>query len=128
MSKQILINIQKNIDEKNRKRRETFKVVLNKCIRQIEKASSFDKLFCLFQVPDFLIGYPLYPLEMCIEYLQKQLITCGFVVKYYFPNILYISWNKDEIRKERSVKDTNKTFVKSISSYKPSGKVVLNIT
>lgn len=127
MNKQLLTNIKKHIEEKQRKRKETFKIALNKCIKLIEKNTSIDIYYCFYQVPEFIIGYPLYPLELCIEYIQKYLISNGFVVKYYFPNILFVSWDEEELKKEKQIKDKKKKFIKSISSYKPSGKVVLNL-
>jgi hypothetical protein len=54
-------------------------------------------LFMFFEVPMFQFGCPLYNIEECIGYIQNQLIEGGFVVKYFFPNILYISWNPQEL-------------------------------
>lgn len=131
MKNQLIVDIQKNISERSNKRKETYKVILNKTIKQIKKMTSFNIYYTFFQIPEFIIGYPLYPLEDCIIYVQKKLIENGFLVKYYFPNILYISWDKEElniINNDNGMSGSNKKFINSISSYKPSGKVVLNLT
>lgn len=141
MKNQLIVDIQKNISERNNKRKETYKVILNKTIKQIKKMTSFNIYYTFFQIPEFIIGYPLYPLEDCIIYVQKKLVENGFLVKYYFPNILYICWDKEELNIKNSndfsnanncishsSNANNKKFINSISSYKPSGKVVLNLT
>ena len=85
------------IEEKNMKRRETFKIIINKCSSFIEKNVKFNHLSCFYQVPEFVIGRPLYVLEECISYIQQELENSGFLVKYFFPNVLYISWNPIEL-------------------------------
>ena len=47
----------------------------------------------LFEVPEFIIGRPVYKLNDCIEFVQKQLVNKGFKVRYFFPRVLYISWD-----------------------------------
>jgi len=76
------------------KRYESFEQVVSRCFKTINK--SIDVLrnnhHCLFEVPEFIIGYPLYDLNECIEYVVRKLNTAGFYVRYFFPRILYISW------------------------------------
>ena len=59
---------------------------------------------CFFEVPEFVIGYPLYNINECVNYIHDKLTSNGFLVKYYFPNILYISWSEDEIKYEKLMK------------------------
>ena len=136
-----LANIQKALEEKKKKRHEIFNIILKKCSTFIEKNVAFNNYSCFYQVPEFMIGYPLYSLEECVQYIQQELIGNGFYIKYFLPNILYISWNPIETsnpsRNRKTIEHTNininksektnKKFVKSISNYKPSGKFVLNL-
>jgi hypothetical protein len=109
--------------------------------------TEMQKLRCFFEFPYFIIGYPLYDLNKCIEYVKTSLTSNGFLVNYYFPNYIYISWDFNEMNKpeqKASTKLTKDTYltskkIYSISNktdYKPllsstiqkqNGKIVLNL-
>ena len=48
--------------------------------------------FTWFLVPEIIMGIPKYDHADCIGYLVAQLKENGFVVKYYHPNLILISW------------------------------------
>ena len=50
----------------------------------------------VYNVPPFVLGLPAIDLEDCIVYLVSMLRNGGFVVKYTYPNLLYISWKHYE--------------------------------
>ncbi len=50
----------------------------------------------VYTVPPFILGLPALDLEDCIVYLTIMLRNGGFVVKYTYPNLLYISWKHYE--------------------------------
>jgi hypothetical protein len=81
------------------KRNEAFDIILESCYKKIQK--SIDTIrtntHCFFQVPDFLIGYPLYGMNECVLYIVQQLITNGFQVKYFFPKVIAIGWFVEKI-------------------------------
>jgi hypothetical protein len=54
----------------------------------------------MLEVPEYVCGFPLYDLNSCIKYLIDSLKVNGFLVKYYFPKVLYISWDFEEIKNE----------------------------
>jgi len=77
------------------KRHESFERVLSMCHKTISKSINVlrNNNHCLFEVPEFVIGYPLYDLNECITWVVEQLTGGGgFYVRYFFPRILYISW------------------------------------
>lgn len=78
-----------------------FDKVLECCFHQVKKHADKNVLFCFYEVPEFMIGYPLYNLNECIAYIVAKLQKNDFLVKYYFPQILYISWNVEEIKEEK---------------------------
>jgi hypothetical protein len=51
-----------------------------------------DEQFCWFIVPEIIIGVPKYDQGSCIAYLIDKLKENGFLVHYYHPNTLLISW------------------------------------
>jgi len=52
--------------------------------------------FLTYTVPPFVLGLPSLDLEDCIVYLVHMLRQTGFVVRYTYPNLLYISWKHYE--------------------------------
>jgi hypothetical protein len=46
----------------------------------------------LYTVPPFILGLPAIDLQDCIIYIVHQLRTGGFMVRFTYPNLLYISW------------------------------------
>jgi hypothetical protein len=50
----------------------------------------------MYTVPPFILGLPSIDLEDCIVYIVHMLRQGGFVVKFTYPNLLYISWKHYE--------------------------------
>lgn len=48
--------------------------------------------YLVYTVPPFILGLPAIDLQDCIVYIVHQLRTGGFVVRFTYPNLLYISW------------------------------------
>ena len=57
--------------------------------------------YLVYTVPPFVLGLPSIDLEDCIVYLVHQLRQSGFVVRYTYPNLLYISWKHYEAEYNR---------------------------
>lgn len=92
-----ILELHRTINEKKSLKNEVFEKLLSRCHRRIEMMAENQKVKCFFEVPEFVVGYPLYDVTKCIEYMLDALKKNGFLVKYYFPKILYISWDLDEI-------------------------------
>lgn len=96
-----IVQLYKDIVERQKRRTHAFEKVLAPCHQLIKKASKQDKMACLYAVPDFVLGVPPYDVGECVKHVMARLEKGGFYVKYYFPNLLYISWDlKDLERKE----------------------------
>jgi hypothetical protein len=54
-----------------------------------------------YTVPPFILGLPSIDLEDCIVYLVHMLRQTGFVVRFTYPNLLYISWKHYEAEYNR---------------------------
>lgn len=85
-------DIASNNEKRNEKRRECFDKVLEQCYKRVEKSAKLDNIGCFFDVPEFVIGYPLFSLNECILHVYNKLVQNGFQVQYIFPRILYVSW------------------------------------
>ncbi len=87
----------------------TFNKLLNRIHTRIKTISrqKINDAFCWFHVPEIIYGSPKYNHGECIAYLIDCLTENGFQVKFYAPNILFISWDhwvpsyvRDEIKKK----------------------------
>ena len=105
-----------NIDELYEKKRlsdvnklELFKKILNRIhirIKTTARQNTTDRS-CWFIVPEIIIGVPKYDQGACIAYVMDTLQKNGFIIKYFHPNTLFISWNhwvptyvRNEIKKK----------------------------
>ena len=82
---------------KEQKERDTIKFkTFDKIYILIEKkivlASKGNNYHTWFDVPEFLVGYPLYNMEDCLKYITEKLKKNGFKSEFFNPNILYIKW------------------------------------
>ena len=65
--------------------------ILVRAHRRIEAAAPHVS-YCVFQVPEFILGMPLYDAYQCCGYVIQKLTSDGFHVQHYQPNILHINW------------------------------------
>jgi len=59
---------------------------------KITARQQIDDHFCCYLVPEIILGVAKYDNAACIAYIIDKLQTNGFNVKYYHPNLLWISW------------------------------------
>jgi hypothetical protein len=123
---------QLNIDElynsakrKELKKYETFDKILLRCHTRIKLYAENRKTECLYQIPQFIIGVPLYNVSELQEYIVRALKNNGLLVKEYTHNWIFISWNKEkkEVRKKPKKETGGYRF---IEDYNPSGKFIHN--
>jgi hypothetical protein len=62
---------------------------------------------CWYVMPEMMIGIPKYNCADCTSYVLEKLRDNGFVVRYTYPNLLFISWKhwvpsyvRNEIKKK----------------------------
>ena len=70
--------------------------LLQNCHKRIKTSSNGDKnkCMCVYRVPPFKFGEPVYDLNTAIIYIIDKLKDNGFDVHYNEPNEIYISWRK----------------------------------
>tara|TARA_B100001094_G_C17516407_1_gene478013 strand:+ start:98 stop:529 length:432 start_codon:yes stop_codon:yes gene_type:complete len=102
----------------------TYESVLQLCHKKIKRVAENEKLYCLYTVPLFIIGTPLYDHAQLKQYIINSLKKSGFIVKLVNRETLYISWDLKD--KKRVVKKQPKppSKFRSIQDYNPTGKFV----
>jgi hypothetical protein len=89
--------IHNHLEKKKAARSKSFEKVLEICFNKIKVATDKELFRILFDVPEYVLGLPVYNINHCTKYIMQSLSENGFMVKYFFPKTLYISWDFDEI-------------------------------
>ena len=127
MSSLNIHQLYETIDEKNMKRLRKFDDILKQIHTRIKYYAGLERTYCFFQIPEFIIGVPLYNIDDLKKYLIQSLTKDGFKYMYIDPNWLFISW-EIKTKKKVSVKPKKKKTndYKLIDEYKPNGGFVYN--
>ena len=127
MSSLNIKDLNNSINKRHLKRLELYNSILEKVHHRIKYNAELEKTFCFYNIPEFIIGTPLYNVEELKNYIITALKKNGFMLLHIEPNWLFISWNVSEI-KEDTNKGTKKKEVdyKLVEEYKPSGQFVYN--
>ena len=126
------LNINSLFEEQDKKvlnRLKLFDDILVQIHNKIKLNSKNKTFYCTHQIPEFLIGKPLYKVEELRKYLIDSLKRDKFDVLYIHPNLLFVSWerlknNKRSVKK--STPDNNNNIFKKIDDYNPTGNLLYN--
>ena len=118
-----------SINNKNFKRMEKFDNILLQIHRRIKYHADLEQTFCLYNIPEFIFGIPLYNVNDLKKYIINTLKKNGFKILYFHPNTIFISWDVENKIKDKNNKKNkkNKNF-KLIDEYNPKGNFVYNET
>jgi len=151
MSAQDVVNLQLM---KQRSRHEAFDKIVDACYKKIENCVKVlrNTTDIYYDVPEFLIGYPLYDLNECITYVKNVIEGKGFQVRYTFPRVLNVSWKPLPVpikygRPLNTISNAKSSFMQTSgqrtittsasptspssaarAKKKPSGKFILDLT
>ena len=84
--------ISKLTEKKNKLKKETYVKLYEQASRKIRQSVDFGSKFATFQVPAFLIGYPMFDRYKATAYIKRQLERGGFDVVILGDHELHISW------------------------------------
>jgi hypothetical protein len=126
-----ILDLHRSINEKKNRINECYDKVLEICHRKIQSAADTQQVRAFIEVPCYVVGYPIFDYNKCVEYVYNSLRKNGFLVKYYFPKNMYVSWDFSEIENNKKQKSgvgiATKPPPKAALSYKPSGKLQLDL-
>ena len=115
------------INKQSLKRMELYDSILKKCHTRILYNSGLQRTYCFYQIPEFVIGTPLYDVLELRNYIMNSLKTNGFDILYIDPNWLFIYWNvkgAKSLTKNTNVTKQVKNQYKSTDTYKPTGNFI----
>ena len=104
--------IQKNKHERNRYKYTTYKKILEKCYLKIKTCSDNNQDYCIYTIPDFIIGEPLFRKNFCANFILEHLKQNGFKSSFILPTYVFISWDFGNDKKFEGFRRTNTSFTK----------------
>lgn len=90
-------------EKKNKNRHICFNHILELCHRRIRTVSSYGGDNTFYEIPGMIVGYPLYNIKECMDYMVNALRKNGFLVQILPPPhyyVIYLSWAKPDISKK----------------------------
>ena len=97
MSKLDLNELQAPLKEKEKIKMDIYDKVLKRIHNRIKMVSRQPATFCMFVIPEFVLGIPTYNFLECKNYIITSLRDNGLAVNYTEPNLLYISWDVEHL-------------------------------
>ena len=97
MSKLDLNELQAPLKEKEKIKMDIYDKVLTRVHKRIKMVARQPATFCIFVIPEFILGIPMYNFNECKNYIITSLRDNGLAVNYTEPNLLYISWDVEHL-------------------------------
>ena len=104
-------------NKKDKIKTNTFNVILEKCHAKIKHIAAQGGMNVFYEIPYVMIGYPLYQISECMDYVVDSLRKNGLLVQILpHPNqtTLYISWKPADVsvKKQLTSSVSQTPFVK----------------
>jgi hypothetical protein len=84
----------KEQEEKYELRKICYKKVYKRIETKILQVNNVNESQCWYEIPEFILGIPLYSFENCKDYIIKKLTKNGFKSEMLNNNIIFIDWTK----------------------------------
>lgn len=119
-----LDELYKSAKKKELTRYETFDKILVKCHNRIKLYAENRHTECLYNIPSFILGIPIYDVNDLKEYIISSLKKNGLIIKEYPNNWIYISWNFNKVPKNKKQKIIKNEKHKFVEDYNPTGTFI----
>ena len=126
MSEINIYDLYNNINKKKYEKYVVYDKILKRCHTKIKTYADNLKLNCIYEIPVFIFGIPLYNIFYVKNYIIKRLTENGFIVKDLPGNYIYISWDLEKSNKKSSKKISSNNKYRQISDYSPGGQFIHN--
>lgn len=92
----------------------TFDIILEKCHSKIKSIASQGGMNIFFEIPYLMIGYPLYNINDCVNYIVDELRKNGLMVQILpkpNENTIYISWQPKDVNLKKQLTSSKHPFM-----------------
>jgi hypothetical protein len=83
----------------------SFDHILELCHKRIRNIAGYGGLNTFYEIPGMLLGFPLYNIHECMDYLVEKLRKNGFLIQILPPPhicVIYISWDPNELKPKKN--------------------------
>jgi hypothetical protein len=95
-------DIYKKIDDKKHSKYKTYQQILEHAYTKIKSHVKINEAFCIFRIPPFLFGKPLYDVDEAGRYVRRELRKGEFFVEKLPDHCIYISWVRENKEKSKN--------------------------
>jgi hypothetical protein len=86
-------DLQKEVAYRQQKNNEVYEKILSLVHKKILSTNEkSDDYCCIYKLPNFMYGFPIYDTHKCMEYLITKLSNNGFQIKLIDMSSIFISW------------------------------------
>lgn len=78
--------------KKENLKNKTYDKIYERLEKKICLASQAGNWMVWYEIPQFILGIPLYKVKSCAKYLLKKLEKNGFTTEYYKPTLILVKW------------------------------------
>jgi hypothetical protein len=82
-----------------------FDKIIELCHRRIRNIAAHGGLNTFYEIPGLLMGFPLYNIYDCMNYVVDKLRKNGFLIQILPPPhvcVIYISWDPNELKPSKA--------------------------
>jgi len=111
-------------NKKNENKLKLYNKLIIKCHDKIKESAKNQHSSCIYEIPKYTFGYPLYDFDELQKYIINSLKKDGLKVENVL-NILYISWGDDTKNKSKNKNKKNDNInYRPIEDYNPTGNIL----
>lgn len=88
---------------RHQRRASVYDIVFNRCLDKISRSAKQGSTCCLFDIPPFIMGLPMFNRTECLVYVVDLLKLRGFVVHIESDLTFTVSWSVHDCRLRSSL-------------------------
>lgn len=100
-----IVEIYKRVKHSKLNKNRYYARVLELCYNKVHAAYGTGYTCIMFEVPTFVFGLPKFDVNTCTAYIMNDLRNNGFVLFYFYPRNIYISWDPEDVKKYNTYKN-----------------------
>lgn len=95
-----MAEIHQQMKQKVQNKIEVYNIILDRCYKKIRDSIKKNYTYCIFQVPEFIYGRPLYDIVHCTQYIHRKLLECAYKINFVNATTMIIQWTVPKINWE----------------------------
>lgn len=123
MEKINILELNEISEKKNINKLKLYNKLIRNCHNRIKSNAKNNYQSCMYSIPPYTFGFPLYDSNELINFIMNSLKKDGLNV-ININNTLYISWNNNNNKQNNIHNVKLQNNYKPIEDYKPTGNIL----